>query len=118
MVFFLELHYIFKKNRGWEVAMVAVRCRPLTAKEKLKSRDILRVVDDKVVVVLDPDVSKEYLDRVQGRSKEKKYAYDIAFGAESTNEDVYKLTMGSMVEGVVRGLNATIFAYGATGRYG
>jgi kinesin family protein 18/19 len=27
---------------------VAVRCRPLTAKEKLKSRDILRVVDDKV----------------------------------------------------------------------
>jgi kinesin family protein 18/19 len=39
-----------------------------------------------VVVVLDPDVSKEYLDRVQGRSKEKKYAYDIAFGAESTNE--------------------------------
>ncbi|CAK9863173.1 unnamed protein product [Sphagnum jensenii] len=94
---------------------VAVRCRPLTAKEKLKSRDILRVVDDKVVVVLDPDVSKEYLDRVQGRSKEKKYAYDIAFGAESTNEDVYKLTMGSMVEGVVRGLNATIFAYGATG---
>jgi kinesin family protein 18/19 len=65
---------------------VAVRCRPLTAKEKLRSRDILRVVDDKVVVVLDPDVSKEYLDRVQGQSKEKKYAYDIAFGAESTNE--------------------------------
>jgi hypothetical protein len=39
-----------------------------------------------VVVVLDPDVSKEYLDRVQGRSKEKKYAYDVAFGAEATNE--------------------------------
>lgn len=38
-----------------------------------------------VVVVLDPDVSKEYLDRVQNRSKEKKYAFDIAFGAESTN---------------------------------
>jgi kinesin family protein 18/19 len=35
-----------------------------------------------------------------------------------TWQDVYKLTMGSMVEGVVRGLNATIFAYGATGRYG
>lgn len=27
---------------------VAVRCRPLTVKEKLKSRDILRVLDDKV----------------------------------------------------------------------
>lgn len=36
--------------------------------------------------MLDPDVSKEYLDRVQGRSKEKRYAYDVAFGADSTNE--------------------------------
>jgi kinesin family protein 18/19 len=39
-----------------------------------------------VVVVLDPDLSKEYLDRVQNRSKEKKYAFDVAFGPESTNE--------------------------------
>jgi kinesin family protein 18/19 len=69
-----------------------------------------------VVVVLDPDLSKEYLDRVQNRSKEKKYAFDVAFGPESTNEDVYNATVSSMVEGVVRGLNATIFAYGATGR--
>jgi hypothetical protein len=30
------------------VWQVAVRCRPLNAKEKLKGRDILRVVDDKV----------------------------------------------------------------------
>ncbi|CAM6033689.1 unnamed protein product [Sphagnum compactum] len=94
---------------------VAVRCRPLSAKEKLKTRDILRVVDGKVIVVLDPDLSKEYLDRVQNRSKEKKYAFDVAFGPESTNEDVYNATVSSMVEGVVRGLNATIFAYGATG---
>jgi len=92
-----------------------VRCRPLSAKEKLKTRDILRVVDGKVVVVLDPDLSKEYLDRVQNRSKEKKYAFDVAFSPESTNEDVYNATVSSMVEGVVRGLNATIFAYGATG---
>lgn len=94
---------------------VAVRCRPLTAKEKLKSRDILRVIDDKVVVVLDPDTNKDYLDRVQNRSKEKKYAYDVAFGAEAKNADVYNVTASSIVEGVVRGLNATIFAYGATG---
>lgn len=34
----------------WEhgLLQVAVRCRPLTVKEKLKSRDILRVLDDKV----------------------------------------------------------------------
>lgn len=32
----------------WISLQVAVRCRPLTVKEKLKSRDILRVIDDKV----------------------------------------------------------------------
>ncbi|XP_024544587.1 kinesin-like protein KIN-8B [Selaginella moellendorffii] len=95
--------------------LVAVRCRPLTSKEQTKSRDILRVVDDKVVVVLDPDSSKEYLDRVQNRSKEKKYVFDVAFGPECSNKDVYNVTVGSMIEGVLRGLNATVFAYGATG---
>ena len=33
---------------GHGLLQVAVRCRPLTVKEKLKSRDILRVLDDKV----------------------------------------------------------------------
>lgn len=32
-------------------------------------------------------------------------------------QDVYNVTASAIVEGVVRGLNATIFAYGATGRY-
>ena len=32
-------------------------------------------------------------------------------------QDIFNVTASSIVEGVVRGLNATIFAYGATGRY-
>jgi hypothetical protein len=87
---------------------VAVRCRPLSAKEKLKTRDILRVVDGKVVVVLDPDLSKEYLDRVQNRSKEKKYAFDVAFGPESTNE-VPLLRCATFVIHIV-GMNIAIHA--------
>ncbi len=47
--------------------------------------------------MLDPDVSKEYLDRVQGRSKEKKYAYDVAFGAESTNEVLTLLVITCLI---------------------
>lgn len=39
-----------------------------------------------VVVVLDPDIHKDYLDRVQNRSKEKKYVFDIAFGPDATNQ--------------------------------
>ena len=44
--------------------------------------DILRVDDAKIVVVLDPDLSKEYLDRIQNRTKEKRYTFDFAFGTE------------------------------------
>jgi len=95
--------------------LVAVKSRPLTAREQIKCRDILRVDDSKVVVVLDPDVSKEYLDRIQNRTKEKRYTFDFAFGTESKNRDVYAATIAPMIDGVIHGLNATIFAYGSTG---
>ena len=32
-----------------------------------------------MVVVLDPDKEKAYLDQVQGRTKEKKYTFDVTF---------------------------------------
>eukprot|EP00899_Mesostigma_viride_P002293 jgi/Mesvir1/12064/Mv00350-RA.1 len=94
--------------------LVAVRLRPLTAKEKAKQvKDILTVLDDKVVIVKDPDESKEYLDR--NRSKERRYAFDQAFGPSATSRDVYQYAVVDLAAGVVQGLNATVFAYGATG---
>ncbi|TQE04534.1 hypothetical protein C1H46_009841 [Malus baccata] len=48
---------------------VAVKCRPLRLRER--GRDIVRVVDNKEVLVLDPDLSKDYLERIQNRTKEK-----------------------------------------------
>lgn len=52
---------------------VAVRVRPMLKSEQAGSnkRDIIRVIDDKIVVVLDPDEIKDYLDQVQNRTKEK-----------------------------------------------
>ncbi|XP_057791552.1 kinesin-like protein KIN-8B [Salvia miltiorrhiza] len=92
---------------------VAVKCRPLTAKEL--GRDIVRVHNDKEVLVLDPDLSKEYLDRIQNRTKERRYTFDYAYGTNSTNLDVYKRSIRCTIAGVVNGLNATVFAYGSTG---
>lgn len=34
---------------------------------------------------MDPDLSKDYLDRIQNRTKEKRYAFDHAFAPESKN---------------------------------
>ncbi|KAK3011182.1 hypothetical protein RJ639_011461 [Escallonia herrerae] len=92
---------------------VAVKCRPLTERER--GRDIVRVNDDKEVLVLDPDLSKDYLDRIQNRTKERRYSFDYAFGPDSANSDVYKRSISSTISGVIQGLNATVFAYGSTG---
>lgn len=35
--------------------------------------------------MLDPDLSKNYLVRIQNRTKEKKYCFDHAFGPNRTN---------------------------------
>ncbi|XP_050369605.1 kinesin-like protein KIN-8B [Argentina anserina] len=92
---------------------VAVKCRPF--RERGLGRDIVKVIDNKEVLVLDPDLSKDYLERIQNRTKEKKYCFDHAFDAECTNLDVYTKCISSVVSGVVHGLNATVFAYGSTG---
>ncbi|KAI4326004.1 hypothetical protein MLD38_031362 [Melastoma candidum] len=92
---------------------VAVKCRPLTLKDR--GRNIVRVIGSKEVLVLDPDLSKDYLDRVQNRTKEKKYCFDQAFGPECSNSDLYDKCILSTIAGVVQGLNATVFAYGSTG---
>ncbi|GER49443.1 chromosome-associated kinesin KIF4A [Striga asiatica] len=62
---------------------VAVKCRPLTERER--GRNIVRVHDDKEILLLDPDLSKDYLDRVQNRSKERRYTFDYAFGPDYSN---------------------------------
>ncbi|KAI5684405.1 hypothetical protein M9H77_05633 [Catharanthus roseus] len=74
-----------------------------------------QAIDEIEVLVLDPDLSKDYLDRIQNRTKDRRYTFDYAFGPSSTNLDVYKRSIHSTIAGVVQGLNATIFAYGSTG---
>ncbi|OMO56379.1 hypothetical protein CCACVL1_26601 [Corchorus capsularis] len=92
---------------------VAVKCRPLAEREH--GGDIVRVKNNKEVVVLDPDLTKDYLDRIQNRTKEKKYCFDHAFDPHWTNLDAYQKCISTVISGVVQGLNATVFAYGSTG---
>nr|ADB85354.1 putative chromosome-associated kinesin [Phyllostachys edulis] len=93
---------------------VAVKCRPLTDSERRRARHIIQVIDDKNVVVLDPDLSKDYLDFIQNRTKERRYSFDHVYAPGCSNADVYK-NISFTIAGVVQGLNATVFAYGSTG---
>ncbi|THU74943.1 hypothetical protein C4D60_Mb04t38710 [Musa balbisiana] len=94
--------------------LVSVKCRPLTEAEQKRSRHIIQVTDDKSLTVLDPDLSKDYLELIQNRTKERRYCFDHVFGPGCTNADVYR-NVSSTIAGVVQGLNATVFAYGSTG---
>lgn len=98
--------------------MVVVRQRPLNRKEKaINSRNVIRILEDKVVVLMNPSVAvDDYLRHERNRRmKEKTYAFDYAFDENCTNQKVFDHTISLLMPGVMNGFNATIFAYGATG---
>lgn len=51
----------------------------------------------------------------QKRGSDKQYCFDYAFGENSTQEEVYNVTARPLVKDILDGINATVFAYGATG---
>ena len=100
--------------------MVSVRLRPESAKEKIerKTSTTVRVLD-KNVLVFDPvDTSQDlHQRRALGlrRGKELRFAFDRVFDDTSTQLEVYQSTAKALLESVLEGYNATVFAYGATG---
>ena len=49
------------------------------------------------------------------RNNERQYVFDVVFGPDSSQEDVDNSTTKHLVDNVMAGYNATVFAYGATG---
>jgi kinesin family member 18/19 len=47
--------------------------------------------------------------------QERRFAFDAAFNGNASNADVFKRAVADLVDAVPTGINATIFAYGATG---
>lgn len=104
----------FNGNAASDAPMlVAVRLRPLNSKE-LDSGDynIVSILESKVIVITDPWYDA---DLNPNRSQEKRYAFDIVFGEEVDQDNVYAETVKGLVDGVLDGYNASVFAYGATG---
>ena len=58
--------------------------------------------EGRMVVVCDPEPNKNYLDEVQLRSKERRYAFDVVLGKDSTNKQVFETTTQQLAEGVVQ----------------
>eukprot|EP00820_Chromera_velia_P019035 Cvel_27947.t1-p1 / transcript=Cvel_27947.t1 / gene=Cvel_27947 / organism=Chromera_velia_CCMP2878 / gene_product=Kinesin-like protein KIF19, putative / transcript_product=Kinesin-like protein KIF19, putative / location=Cvel_scaffold3566:524-3441(-) / protein_length=443 / sequence_SO=supercontig / SO=protein_coding / is_pseudo=false len=108
---------IVKDMQGGQSNMlVAVRLRPMWQKEKDKGiKHIVRIPDQHLVMLLDPNADDKADVLRVNRTKEKRFAFDYAFDEHTDQRTVYEKTTRFLVDGVLKGFNATVFAYGATG---
>jgi len=63
-------------------------------------------VDENTVLVQSPGYTQEQLDP---------FTFDHAFDQQSTQEEIYNTVVEPVVQGVLNGINGTVFCYGQTG---
>ncbi|KAK2591726.1 tubulin-dependent ATPase kip3 [Conoideocrella luteorostrata] len=83
-------------------------------------RSVIKVVDDRCLVFDPPEDSpvQRFSRSVVPTSKKVKdqvFAFDRVFDENTTQSDVYEGTTKNLLDSVLDGYNATVFAYGATG---
>ena len=86
-------------------------------------RKIVDVVDDKMLI-FDPPATNPLVQMQKNafpnakntsRIREHRFVFDKLFDENASQQDIYNHSTKSLLEGVIDGYNATIFAYGATG---
>ena len=60
-------------------------------------------------------VSGEISSKKNNQIKEQQFFFDHVFGKNTSQQEIYTKTTKSLLEGIIEGFNATVFAYGATG---
>jgi hypothetical protein len=87
-----------------ECIQVIVRCRPFNEKEKRESR--IGIVD------LDQNTRQVSVKNPNSNEIEKLYTFDAVYDEKTQQKFFYDESCFSLVENVLEGFNATIFAYG------
>ncbi|KAF9732419.1 hypothetical protein PMIN02_005754 [Paraphaeosphaeria minitans] len=83
-------------------------------------RPVIKVIDEKCLVFDPPEdnpvqrVSRSFLPQGK-RVKDQTFAFDRVFDENTTQSDVYESSTKPLLDSVLDGYNATVFAYGATG---
>ena len=105
--------YVEEMKKGTYNILVAVRCRPLSQKEReISIYETLQIMERKIIILKDPNGA---LNPNNVRTKEQTLAFDYAFDQFEGQEDIFTCTTKFLIGGVTNGFNATVFAYGATG---
>ncbi|KAI5961641.1 KIP3 [Candida pseudojiufengensis] len=83
-------------------------------------RKIINVVDDRMLIFDPPESNpiaklQKNLFPKGSRIREHKFVFDKLFDEDASQDQVYQATTRPLLESVLDGYNATVFAYGATG---
>ncbi|KAF2708042.1 kinesin family protein-like protein [Pleomassaria siparia CBS 279.74] len=84
-------------------------------------RSVIKIIDDKCLVFDPPEdnpvhrFSRSVVGPQGKRVKDQTFAFDRVFDETTTQGDVYEATTKNLLDSVMDGYNATVFAYGATG---
>lgn len=88
-------------------------------------RPIISPVDDKVLIFDPPDnnplsrlyahAHANYMSHGKKKAKDMRYAFDRVFDDKCGQTDVFEGTTRPLLDGILNGFNASVFAYGATG---
>ncbi|PIA16753.1 kinesin-domain-containing protein, partial [Coemansia reversa NRRL 1564] len=82
-------------------------------------RKVVHTIDDHVLVFDPPDENdgdrRAPVGASNKRHKDIRFVFDRVYGEESTQRDLYEGTTRGLLDSVMSGYNATVFAYGATG---
>ncbi|KAI9178898.1 Kinesin-like protein kif19 [Blastocladiella emersonii ATCC 22665] len=79
----------------------------------VQERYVATVHDERTLKLYNPFDEDDVLR--QNRAREKLFAFDRVFDDGVTQQGVFEQTAALLIEDVVNGTNATVFAYGATG---
>ena len=93
--------------------IVAVRLRPLSAKEiESGYHSCCNVINDDSIVIR-KEGNGGYLKSDKAIINE--YAFDYCFNESSSQYNIYEQTTRPYISNLLKGLNVTVFCYGATG---
>ena len=103
-----------QQQQQLERVVVAVRIRPLSrSEENAGAQACVDTLGPKNIVIRKAGKPGAALKSQQEQRNE--YAFDEAFGAGATQDEVYRGTAAKHVLSVMDGINVTVIAYGATG---
>ena len=106
----IEKNNYLKNNQKSQIT-IAIRIRPLSQNEKeLSDIESVSVINSNSL-----SVSSENSAKKNSQIKYQQFFFDYVFDKTATQQEIYTKTTKNLLESIIEGYNATVFAYGATG---